>query len=1206
MVYYTLNRGILVMALLCLCISMSFNKAYAQETHKKEFCGTEATPKQIEYMETLRSTIQNSNRLRATTSLQNLVYIPIKAHIVRKSNGVGGLDLLDLLKAMENLNNKYRVANMAFYLYESINYIDNDAYYNFSSSDESAMAFGNDVANVINIYFVQSARSGTSNVCGYARFPNGSSGGATDRIIMVNSCTTNGSTYPHELGHYFSLYHTHGKTNTGTTDELVDGSNCTTAGDDICDTPADPNLSGQVNTDGCTYTGTATDANGDLYTPDATNLMSYSPSTCRSNFSQGQYDRIVGAFTNSRNYLLTRTTPPPTIGSFTSNNDQIVIQGSGFSLNAGDNIVAVNGVPAVVTSSTNTQLVVNMPANASTGLITVSVNQQLAISTQSILVTVSAFPYTESFEQGLGDWTQSIEDDFNWSINAGGTPSVSTGPTNATDGSEYLYTEASGNNNPGKVTYLTSTYFDLSTLTTPKFSFSYHMFGGTMGTLTLEISDDNGQNWTSLWTQTGDQGNNWNTETLDLANYQGKTVQFRFVGTTGSSWQSDIAIDHIQVNNTGAIQIASVSPSQVSVGETFTITGTGFSAIPSENIVKINGVLAQVTGASATSLQVVVPIGATSGKITVISNGKVAVSAGSILIPITVYPYSEGFERGFGVWSQNVADSIDWTRGLGSTPSASTGPSSAAEGDFYLFTEASNPNFPDKVAIITSAPFELANLIDPIFTFSYHMFGGSMGTLTLEVIRGSETTWTTLWTQTGDQGDEWKTQTIDLSAYQNEAVQFRFVGTTGSSWQSDMAIDNIIIDGKQVTISSFSPAIARQGDTITITGLNFQPGDNDNVVKFNGLPATILSATETQLMVIVPENATSGKVTVTINTGQTGTSTTDFLVIPEILSVSPLHGKEGDLVTIQGKAFSPTASKNIVSFGGVATVADSVNGNALYVTVPVGALTGQVTVAVRGQVATSTDVFVVAPTITAFLPDSGRVGDEITIIGTNFVQGNSHVRLNGRWMTTTSVTPTEIKAIVPYHAVTGKVTVKIGRDVAVSPVDFKIFVLKPTITDFFPKSGQRGDTITITGTNFEIDYNRAQVRLNGRWVPVVERSVTTLKVVIPYHAATGKFTVKVGQEIATAAEDFIVNEFGTTYSLYPNPTAGLVHFQIQGMTNEPATVRVFDRDGQEVLQNQMNLQQGTFTLDISSLPAGRYIFKIQLAQQVITRTIIKN
>jgi len=39
------------------------------------------------------------------------------------------------------------------------------------------------------------------------------------------------------------------------------------------------------------------------------------------------------------------------------------------------------------------------------------------------------FPEVESFETGLGDWTQGTDDDIDWTRDSGGTPSNGTGPS---------------------------------------------------------------------------------------------------------------------------------------------------------------------------------------------------------------------------------------------------------------------------------------------------------------------------------------------------------------------------------------------------------------------------------------------------------------------------------------------------------------------------------------------------------------------------------------------------------------------------------------------------------------------------------------------------------------------------------------------------------------------------------------------------------
>lgn len=168
---------------------------------------------------------------------------------------------------------------------------------------------------------------------------------------------------------------------------------------------------------------------------------------------------------------------------------------------------------------------------------------------------ITSYPYTEGFENTLGAWTQSSADDINWTVDANGTPSGNTGPASASQGSYYVYVEASGNGTgyPTKQAILNSPCFDLSGLSDATFSFDYHQFGSNdMGSIDLEASDDNGSSWTSVWNSTGNQGNSWLTANVDLSTYVGGTVQLRFNRITGGTWQADIAIDDINISEGGS------------------------------------------------------------------------------------------------------------------------------------------------------------------------------------------------------------------------------------------------------------------------------------------------------------------------------------------------------------------------------------------------------------------------------------------------------------------------------------------------------------------------------------------------------------------------------------------------------------------------------------------------------------------------------
>ncbi len=169
---------------------------------------------------------------------------------------------------------------------------------------------------------------------------------------------------------------------------------------------------------------------------------------------------------------------------------------------------------------------------------------------------VASFPFSESFETNLGQWSNATTgDDIDWTRDANGTPSSNTGPSSAADGSFYVYVEASGNGTgfPNKRAILNSPCLNFSGLTSPRLTFQYHMFGSAINSLNVEARTDNTGDWTSIFSRNGAQGNNWNAADVDLAAYAGNaSVQLRFnvlTGTGGSGWQSDIAIDAVSIQN---------------------------------------------------------------------------------------------------------------------------------------------------------------------------------------------------------------------------------------------------------------------------------------------------------------------------------------------------------------------------------------------------------------------------------------------------------------------------------------------------------------------------------------------------------------------------------------------------------------------------------------------------------------------------------
>ncbi len=409
----------------------------------------------------------------------------------------------------------------------------------------------------------------------------------------------------------------------------------------------------------------------------------------------------------------------------------------------------------------------------------------------------STFPYSEGFESDFGIWSNpSSGDDFDWSRTNTTTPSADTGPSAANGGSYYIFTEATGNN-PGLDAFLEAD-FDFTGISTPILTFNYHMFGETMGTLYLYA------NGTEIWSVSGEQQaadtDSWITETVDLSDYANEcNVTLRFRGRTGTDFTSDISIDDIAICTVdpGSATISSnalCSAGSVDLALNSYDAGTTIQWQQStDNITfsDIGGATADLhtTSSLSTGSTYYFRAAVTNGCTNYSNTVSVNVTSGGV--GVSSFPYSEDFEAGLGVWSNpSSGDDFDWTQNTGTTPSESTGPSGGNSGFAYVYTEATDPNNPNKSAFL-EADFDFTALTSPKLTFFYHMYGVGMGSLYVDV--NGTNVFSISGPQQSSTGDAWTQEVLDLSDFAGECnAQIRFRGVTGN-FRSDMAVDDVSV-----------------------------------------------------------------------------------------------------------------------------------------------------------------------------------------------------------------------------------------------------------------------------------------------------------------------------------------------------------------------------------------------------------------------------
>ena len=128
----------------------------------------------------------------------------------------------------------------------------------------------------------------------------------------------------------------------------------------------------------------------------------------------------------------------------------------------------------------------------------------------------------------------------------------------------------------------------------------------------------------------------------------------------------------------------------------------------------------------------------------------------------------------------------------------------------------------------------------------------------------------------------------------------------------------------------------------------------------------------------------------------------------------------GKSIEILGQGLSGTTS---VKFGSGSATFNVLSDTYMTAVVPTSGTTGTVTVTTPGGTLKSKQVFKVVPLLKSFSPTSGPVGTQVTITGSGFT-GASKVTFGGVKATTYTVdSGTQITAMVPSGATTGKIAV---------------------------------------------------------------------------------------------------------------------------------------------------------------------------------------
>jgi YD repeat-containing protein len=377
---------------------------------------------------------------------------------------------------------------------------------------------------------------------------------------------------------------------------------------------------------------------------------------------------------------------PPTISGLSLYSGpvgaSVTISGTNLAATPCASTVKFNGVTASPTSITNSQIVVPVPAGATTGAVVVTVG---ALSSNpvgfTVLGTISGTVTNASNGTGInGASVQALQANTvvgSATTSSNGSYIVSNLPA----GSYDLRFSAAGFGStvsPGNVVVGGSSTTVNAALTAPG-TISGRITQSDGVTPISGASVSAGQGSSGVASATTDGSGNYTLSSLGAGGYtvvaaatgyasqvaggvsvtSGNTTTKNFSLTAGTQSTISYFYDElgrlngasdsqgntatynydavgnllsISVNPSSQVSIVTFDPIAGHVGASVTINGTGFSTTPSQNAVTLNGSAATVTSATSTQMVVTVPTGATTGPIRVTAPGGSATSSSNFTV----------------------------------------------------------------------------------------------------------------------------------------------------------------------------------------------------------------------------------------------------------------------------------------------------------------------------------------------------------------------------------------------------------------------------------------------------------------------------------------------------------------------------------------------------------------------------------------------
>lgn len=322
----------------------------------------------------------------------------------------------------------------------------------------------------------------------------------------------------------------------------------------------------------------------------------------------------------------------------------------------------------------------------------------------------------------------------------------------------------------------------------------------------------------------------------------------------------------------------------------------------------------------------------------------------------------------------------------------------------------------------------------------------------------------------------------------------------------DIVSKTLLLISEPITIATMAPAEIRPGELLTITGtyLNLI---SEVIFPKGKLVAQLQSQSKTEIKVMVPEDAQTGRIV--LSNGEEDPilveSDIDLIVsIPAISSLSPNPVKAGTKLTISGTNLDLTRD---IIFSGGHTVTDFVSKSAtkIELTVPGASQDGNIKLVVKSDVAVESESMLVLalPSVSSVSPNPAKNGANLIITGSDLDLVTSIVFGGDKTGEVSEQSATSLTVVVPADAIDGPAVLNTAANKSISTENVAFVV--PTITSISPLELKSNTDVTIAGT--DLDLVVKVIFTGGNEVDVTAVTATELVVTIPSGTESGILTL---------------------------------------------------------------------------------------------------